>query len=274
MAKVIKINKKNNDFQHIEVIKNNRKKRSKCNEFFVEGAKSINNLHEHGWNIKSLIYSQDKNLTAWGRKIVKYSNASTHIELPLSLMKDLSDKNEDCSELLAIVEAPKDDFKRIPRTENPLYVVIDRPSNHGNLGTILRSCEGMGVHGVIITGHAVDLYDVHTIRASLGTMFSVPVIRVDSPKKVGVWLQTLKNQYSNLQVLGTTSKTDMIIDQAPLTNPTVILIGNETNGLSHSYIEMCDVMVKIPMYGSITSYNVACATSMILYEINRQRRNK
>lgn len=271
-SKIVKVYSKNNVFQHIEVIKNNRKKRSKNNEFFVEGAKSITNAIDNNWTIKSLIYSTDRKMTGWGEEILMKSNAEKHIELPIELMLELSDKNEDYSEILAVVAIPEDNLDRIKVSRDSMIVVIDRPSNYGNLGTLLRSCEGLDVDGVIISGHAVDLYDVKTIRASLGTLFSIPVVRVESYKQVESWISENKNEYPNLQVVGTTSATEKMIDDADFLNPTVLLIGNETKGLSHRYIEMCDIMVKIPMFGKITSFNVSCAASIMLYEANRQKR--
>jgi TrmH family RNA methyltransferase len=65
----------------------------------------------------------------------------------------------------------------------------------------------------------------------------------------------------------------MMVDEADFSRPTALLIGNETLGLSRNYRDLCDVMIKIPMYGRITSFNVACAASMMLYEIDRQKRH-
>lgn len=195
--KTIHVSKKNNVYQHIEVIKNNRKKRSRDGEFFIEGAKSINNAVENNWSIKSLISSETEKLSEWGKKILKHGNVGEHIILTPELMRGLSDKDEDHSEILALVYIPDDDLNRI---------------------------------------------------------------------------QIKKSEDSLLQVIGTTSQTELIIDDVDMVRPTVLMIGNETRGLSHNYKMMCDVMTRIPMYGKITSYNVACATSMMLYEINRQRR--
>jgi TrmH family RNA methyltransferase len=270
--KKIHVGKKNNVYQHIEVIKNNRKKRSRDGEFFIEGAKSINNAVENNWSIRSLIYSETEKLSEWGQEILKYKNVEEHIILTPELMRDLSDKNEDYSEILALAYIPDDDLNRIQVKKDTTVIVIDRPSNHGNLGTILRSCEVFNVDGVIISGHAVDLYDVKTIRSSLGTLFNVPVVRVSSYKEVEKWIHEKKSKEPLLQVIGTTSQTELIIDDVDMVRPTILMIGNETRGLSHNYKTMCDVMTRIPMYGKITSYNVACATSMMLYEINRQRR--
>lgn len=269
---VKKVFSENNDFQRIEVIKRNREKRTKYNEFFVEGVKSINYAIENKWKIKSFIYSNEKPLSEWAKQVLANSKAEEHLEMPRSLMDKLSDKEEDVSELFAVMEMPKNDLSRIPMKEDLLVVIFDRPSSHGNLGTLLRSCEALKVDAVIITGHAVDLFDTKTIRSSMGTLFAVPTIRLASHKELAPWLNRMKKVYPDFQLIGTTTKTETFIEDANLRSPMALLIGNETHGISNNYKDLCDQLVKIPMYGNITSFNVACAASIMLYEIDCQRR--
>jgi TrmH family RNA methyltransferase len=270
--KIKKVFSENNDFQHVEVIKRNREKRNKNNEFFVEGVKSINYALENNWKIKTFVYSKEKVLSEWANNILLNSKAETHLELPLKLIDKLSDKEEDSSEILAVVSMPDNDLERIKIKKDMLVAVFDRPSSHGNLGTLIRSCEALKVDGLIITGHAVDLFDPKTIRASMGTFFSIPTIRLQSHKDLIPWFDKIKNSYENFQIVGSTSKSDTLIEEVDLTNPMALLIGNETSGLSNNYKEICDKLVKIPMYGKITSFNVSCAASIMLYEIDKQRR--
>jgi TrmH family RNA methyltransferase len=186
-------------------------------------------------------------------------------------MAQLSDKDEP-SELLAILEMPVDELSRIPVGEGSLVVVLDRPSNHGNLGTIIRSCDALHADGLILTGHAVDLYDPRTIRASVGSLFALPVIRLASYVDLVAWLERIRAQARDLQVVGSSAKATVEVPDADLTPTMVLIVGNETRGLSANYRALCDLIVRIPMYGSATSLNVACATSILLYEIDRQRR--
>jgi tRNA G18 (ribose-2'-O)-methylase SpoU len=239
-------------------------------EFFVEGVRNINEAMNNNWQINGFLYSKQKKLSSWGKGILANSQAKFHYELHGDLMDKLSDK-EDTSELIAIVSIPKDDISRIKVTEQILVVVFDRPSNRGNLGTIIRSCDSLGVQGLIITGHAVDLYDPETIRASMGSFFNLSTIRMSSPQEVQQWVLHLKESYADIQVVGTSAKGNKELFYADFLKPTVLLIGNETDGLSHKYKEMSDTTVKIPIGGSASSLNVACANSIILYEINRQR---
>lgn len=267
-----KIDNENNDFQRIEVIKRNREKRNRYKEFFVEGVKSINYAIRNNWHIKSFAYSAEKPLSNWAKDVLSNSTAQIHFELPLRLLDKLSDKEEELSELIAVVTIPEDDLSRIELKEDMLVVVFDRPSSHGNLGTMIRSCEALKVDGVIVTGHAVDIYDPKVIRASMGTFFTVPTIRLQSHHQLLPWLDSIREKYNEFKVVGSSSSGDKFIMDADLgTGPMALVIGNETHGLSYNYKQLCDFLVKIPMYGEITSFNVACAASVMLYEIDRQR---
>jgi len=270
MPKLIPVYTENNDYQKFEVLKRNRNKRHKYQEFFVEGVRNINGALRRNWTIQAFLYAKDKKLSQWGADILASSRAKFHYELYSGLMDKLSDK-EETSELIAIVSMPPDDPSRI-KAEGPLLaVVFDRPSNRGNLGTILRSCDALGAHGLIMTGHAVDLYDPETIRATMGSFFHVPSIRMDAPQQVEDWVSRMRGEHPGLQVVGTSAHGSINVQEADLTKPTVLLIGNETEGLSFKYKEMCDTLVKIPMVGSASSLNVASAASILLYEAARQR---
>lgn len=262
----------NNDFQRVEVLKRNREKRIKYQQFFVEGVKAINYALEYNWPIQWFVYSREKPLSAWAEEILRQSQAELHLELPYQLMVQLSEKEAETSELIAVVGMVPHELSRIRLQDDLLVVVFDRPSSHGNLGTLIRSCEALKVDALIITGHAVDLYDPKTIRASMGTFFAVPTFRLPSHHEVLPWLAKVRTKFPAFQIVGATAKAALPVDEVDLTKPTALLIGNETYGLSNNYQESCDLLVRIPMYGAITSFNVACAASIILYETDRQRR--
>ncbi len=268
--KAIRITKENSNFQHFEVIKRNRNKRYKHREFFVEGVRNINEAIRNGWDISSFLYSGERRLSDWAREILDNVNTDTLYELSQNLMDKLSGK-EDTSELLAIVKMKDDSFSRIKLNKNPLIVVIDRPSNRGNLGTLIRSCDALNCNGLIMTGHAVDLYDPETIISSVGTFFSLPTLRLPSYKEAYDWIQDLREHYPDLQIVGTSAGGGKPINQCDFTKPTILLLGNETVGLSRNFKDICDVIVLIPIDGVASSLNVSCAASIMLYEIYRQR---
>ena len=87
-----------------------------------------------------------------------------------------------------MVGLPRDDLDRIPAGQGFLGVVLDRPASPGNIGSIIRSADAFGAHGVIVTGHAADVYDPRSVRASTGSLFAVPVVRCASHREVAGWL--------------------------------------------------------------------------------------
>jgi len=273
MAEITKIYSENDIFQNIEKLKRSREKRNKMGVFFFEGVRNINNAIKFQWNIDSFIYSEEKNLSDWAESILKNSTAKNHYELPPALLENLSSK-EETSELLALAEIPNDDLDRIKCGDNMLVIVFDRPGSPGNLGTIIRSCDAFSASGLVITGHAVDVYDSETVSASTGSLFSVPVVRLPSQKELTPWIEKMKKKFPNLQIIATDEKGSEEIYNHDFAKPTILLIGNETWGLSAAYKELSEVMVKIPISGSASSLNVASAMSVVLYEINRQRKTQ
>ncbi len=267
---LIKIFSENSEFQHIETLRRNRVKRSRSGEFFVEGVRAISLAVEKGWAINALVFSREKRLSDWAAGIIEKAGALRHYELPLRLMEKLSQK-EDTSELLALVATPPDDLARILPRDPALILVLDRPMSPGNLGSILRSCDALGVDGLVISGHTADLYDPETIRATTGSFFCVPAVRLPSHKELIPWIEDLKLRQPGLQVVGTSAKARQVIWEHDFRAPTVLLVGNENHGLSEAYRALCDRMLTIPMGGCASSLNMANAASVLLYEVSRQR---
>src|SRR5579859_8280124 len=144
----IRVFTENNDFQHAQVLRNNRQKRLRYREFVLEGVRPINLALKHGWKINSFYYSQDRGMSDWATAILHESTAKLHVELQPHLLAKLSAKTEP-SELIAVVEMPSDRVERVPITKDLLLVVFDRPGNPGNLGTLIRSCDALGASGLV-----------------------------------------------------------------------------------------------------------------------------
>ncbi|HWA77163.1 MAG TPA: TrmH family RNA methyltransferase [Polyangiaceae bacterium] len=261
----VPLRSENDEFQLIEALKHNRQKRKKRAEFFVEGVRNINAAVERGWTIKAFLSVADRELSSWANELLQRNLAEKHFLLASSLMEKLSDK-EQTSELLAVVAMPEDDLSRIPTGPNQSFVVLDRPSSPGNLGTVIRSCDAFQIAGIVVTGHGVDPYEPRVVRATMGSFFAVPVVRVPSQRELMPWIERLRAEPAGLHIVGTSANASVSIRQGRYDRRCLFLFGNETSGLSAGYRDLCDAMVKIPMGGSASSLNLSCAVSIALYE--------
>jgi TrmH family RNA methyltransferase len=270
-TQIVRVYSENAQFQHFETLRRNREKRHRHREFVVEGVRHINLALQYGWKIKGWIYSPEQRLSGWATSLLADERAAVHYQLPGYLLSKLSNKDES-SELLGLVAMPPDDLARIPLEPGLLVMVFDRPASPGNLGAIIRSCDALGASGLVITGHAVDLYDPETISASVGSLFALPVVRTPSARDLEPWFTQIQEQVGPFQIVGSSAKVERDVSEHDWTGPTVLVIGNETKGISAYYRERCDTLVQIPMTGAATSLNVACAASILLYEVGRQRR--
>jgi 23S rRNA (uridine2479-2'-O)-methyltransferase len=275
--RLVRVMSESGDYQLLEALKSSRAKRQKHGRFFVESVACINAARAHGWRFAALIYSPDR-LSNWAREILGAVGAEQHIELAPHLLERLSDRSE-ASELMAVVEMPPDDLARIRLAgdengdENgaPLVLVLDRPSSPGNLGTILRTGDALGAHGVVVTGHAADLYDPVAVRASLGALFATPAVRIASSQALEPWLARLRSDHG-AQLIGTSARAAVHVADQDFRKATVLFLGNETAGLSAHCRSLCDALVGVPQRGAASSLNVASAAAIVLYEIARQRR--
>ena len=237
----------------------------------MEGVKPIRLAISNGWDIKSFVYARGSELSDWALELLGSGSARQAIELPPALMQALSEK-EHTSEILATISIRDDSIWSVPKHPPFAAVVLDRPGSPGNLGTIIRTSCAFGLNGVVLFGHAVDLYDPHTIRASVGTIFSIPVGVADSRAEVLSWLANLREQYPNLLVVGTSAKAVDSIEECDFKLPSVIIMGNETRGMSGFLRNTCDLLAKIEIKGSAGSLNVATAAAIALHELSRKRR--
>jgi 23S rRNA (uridine2479-2'-O)-methyltransferase len=270
MPRTLQVSTANAAYQRIEVLKRNRTKRHRYGEFVVEGVRSINGALAAGWTIRAFAYPRGRPLSRWASSILEGSTAESHFEIEQSLFETLSDK-EESSELLAVVEMRPDSVDRLPVGSGMVAVVLDRPVSPGNLGTLVRSCDAFGAAGVIATGHGVDVYDPATIRASVGSFFAVPCIALSSHREIAAWVADVRRSHPALRVVGTDEGGARSLREYEWPSEAVIVVGNETSGLSHAYRELCDDIVSIPMTGTASSLNAAVATSIVLYAVASHR---
>jgi TrmH family RNA methyltransferase len=270
VASTQQITSRNARFQQWQALLTNRNKRQRSREFLVQGVRPINVAVEEGWPIRTLIFDHQHQLSTWARGLLR----TIHVEqvgMASELLAELGEKNEEAPELIAVMEIPDDDLGRIKVSGDFLGVLFDRPTSPGNIGAVIRSADAFGADGVIVTGHAADVYDSKSVRASTGSLFALPTVRVPSAPEVTTWLDLHRAAGTPVQMVGTDEHGDVDIFDFDLTVPTLLLIGNETKGLSSAWRELADRTVRIPMVGSVSSLNAANAATAVLYEAARQR---
>ncbi|WP_306215003.1 TrmH family RNA methyltransferase [Actinoplanes sp. RD1] len=270
MPRTPRITTRNATFQQWEALLGNRTKRQRAGEFVVQGVRPISLAVEFGWEIRTLLVSDGGGLSRWAREVTETSGAPRAL-VAAELMAELGGKEEEAPELLAVVALPGDELSRIPVRPQQLVVVFDRPATPGNIGTLLRSADAFGATGLIVTGHAADPYDPRSVRASTGSLFALPVVRVPSHREVLDWAGALDVP---MRIVGTDERGPDDIADHDLTGPTLLAVGNETHGLSTAWRDACDAIVRIPITGAASSLNAAAAGTVALYEAARQRKQR
>ena len=264
------VSTENSAFQVLESLVSNRVKRHRSRTFVLEGVQPITRALAHGWTFEAVIHESGASLSDWAADVIARAGPTVRYEMTPELVARLSGRT-DSSELLAVVRMRDASFAQIALGRELLAVVMDRPGNPGNLGTLIRTCDGLGVDGLIVTGHAVDLYDPATITATRGSLFALPVVQAPSHAEVLQWVASARSQLGDCQLVGTDEHADIALAAHDFTTPTVLVVGNETHGLSRAYRDACDAVVRIPMRGSASSLNVSVAASIAIYEVVRQR---
>lgn len=150
--------------------------------------------------------------------------------------------------------------------KEPFVMILDRVTDVRNLGSIARSAECNGVDAIILPSRGSALIGADAIKTSAGALHKIPVCKEHNLKEV---IQYLKDY--GVSIVGCTEKTENLLPKEDLTGPVAVIMGSEENGVSPEYLKMCDKRVKIPMFGTIESLNVAVSASILMYEINRQR---
>lgn len=151
--------------------------------------------------------------------------------------------------------------------ENPFLVVAEAIEKPGNLGTILRSADAAAVDGLIVCDRCTDIFNPNVVRASVGTIFTVPTAEASSLEAIK-WLKQ-----KGIQILAATPSAKVDYTAVNMQGPLAIAVGTEQLGLSKQWMEQADLQVSIPMCGVADSLNVAMATTLLLYEALRQRRS-
>lgn len=259
----LRITRENARFQQWEALLTNRSKRHRNREFLVQGVRPITRAVDEGWIVRALLRA-DGASSAWSDALWSTTDGE-RVDLSPDLHARLSGK--DGSELVAVVEMPDDGVARLADSARPHgpIVVFDRPTSPGNIGTLARSADAFGASALVVTGHAADPYDPQSVRASTGSLFALTVLRVPGPGPVVEHAQS-----RGYRIVGT-DEVGSPLGEVHLSGRVVVVVGNETHGISSGWRTACDDVASIAMTGTASSLNAAVAGSIVLHEALRQR---
>ncbi|MET9024277.1 TrmH family RNA methyltransferase [Nocardia sp. NPDC004168] len=271
-----RVSTRNASVQVWQAYLNNRTKRHRDGRFLVQGVRPITQAMANDWPLETLLYRLGgPELSTWAREVLDTSGVP-QVGLVPELMAELGEKAAGIPELVAVAESRQPELEAFepgePGEDAPVVVVFDRPNSPGNLGTLIRSADAFGASGVIVTGHGADQYDPQAVRASTGSLFAVPVIRAAGPAQVLEFRNRQIRRGIPTRIVGTDEHGSHAAYDYDFTDATILVIGNETSGMSAAWEAACDDMVHIPMGGTASSLGAPSAAAVALYEISRQRR--
>lgn len=243
-----------------------RSERDKTGLFLIEGYRELLRAADSGKKFESLYICPELFL---GDNEGSLIEKITSQKIPLylcseSVFRKMSYRDRPDG-LIAIAPQMHHSLEKIKLSKSPFLVVAEAIEKPGNLGTILRSSDAVGVDGLIICDRCTDIHNPNVVRASVGTLFTVPVVEAEGQKT----LDFLKKH--GIKIIAATPGATQEFTKVDLTGPVAIAVGTEQLGLSEKWLSQADVCVKIPMLGVADSLNVAMATTLLLYEVQRQR---
>jgi len=253
----------------IKRIRQLREKRHRREEglFLAEGLRILTEARESGRIPEYLFFARD----SAGHPLVRALIADVEmaggeaIETVPDILSKLSGKDNPQA-VVGVFPEFATSLKSLNRTSADIWLVAERLRDPGNLGTILRTGDAVGAGGLILIGECVDPFSVEAVRASMGALFTVPIVQADWAEFLA-WLRSGQGQ-----LVGLSLDTDTDYRAAAYRAPTFLLTGNEAQGMPADYAAACDLLVKIPMLGKADSLNAAVATAVMAYEVLAQRR--
>lgn len=255
--------KDNNTLKEIKKLKE-KKYRVENKKFIVEGFRFLEEGFKSDFIIDKL-FIKESSVDKFKEKFYFYIN---EYEEKLFIINDSLFKNisgtENSQGVLAVLQMKEENFNK----EEGLYILADKVQDPGNLGTIIRTAHSAGCRGVILSKDTVDLYNEKTLRATMGSIFNIPIIHDENL----VFTKRLISEGYNL--VCSSLDTEKNFYEVNLVDNVIIAVGNEGNGISDEVMNLATFKVKIPMIGNTESLNVAIAASIMIYEGVRQKLNK
>lgn len=243
--------------------------RRKEQTLLIEGVKMVEEALRDNVGV-TLVVAAPSLVQHHGKVVLKLAESRSVDVLWISeKVMDFLSESKTPQPVLAVVKMQEHTEDELLSLTPGLIIIAHELQDPGNLGTIIRTAEAVGASGLALSPHTVDPYSAKAVRASMGSILRVPVVRIADITSFIRLCQQSGFQTAATLLTGETSHFD-----ADLLKPTAVIIGQEGGGLPQDIADHIDVRVRIPMSGTIDSLNVATATAVFLYEALRQRTKK
>lgn len=242
-----------------------KKFRDQQNAFMAEGLKLVIDALDLGWSIKTLVFAKAGRGNAAVEKVAARTVAAggTVLEVSEKVLVAIT-RRDNPQMVVGVFQQKLLPLRDIRAHDGDVWVALDRVRDPGNLGTVIRTVDAVGAKGVILVGETTDPFSVETVRATMGSIFAVPVTKA-TPEAFLAW----RNSFSGL-VAGTHLKGAVDYRSVDFSRgPVLLMMGNEQQGLPDNLAESCDRLLRIPQAGRADSLNLAVATGIMLFEIRR-----
>jgi TrmH family RNA methyltransferase len=239
-----------------------RKERDAAGLFLVEGIAHVAAAIEAGAAIDIIFYAPGQLTSPFARELVsRASNGGVPCyALSPEVFETLSDKDNPAG-LLAVVRKPAANLQSLNTNNQSFFVAIHSPQDPGNIGAILRTLDAVNAGGLLLLDGGADPHHPGAVRASMGALFHRPVVPC-SFAEFADWAHT-----HGVQIVGTSAHAETDYRAASYQRPLTLLMGSEQKGLSPEHLARCDLRVRLPMQGKVSSLNLAVAAGVMLYEI-------
>ena len=242
-----------------------KRHREETKQFIAEGMKLVIDAIEQGWQLRTLIFAASQKETEAIQNLVSRCTAlgTDVLVVPEKVLGAIT-RRDNPQMVVGIFAQQMIEVSRIEPSQEDVWVALDRVRDPGNLGTIMRTADAVGAKGIILVGETTDPFATETVRATMGSIFAMPVCRMDEAAFI-----TFAQNWQGL-VVGTHLEGSVDYREPEYAGrSTLLIMGNEQSGMPPNLVETCHKLIRIPQVGRADSLNLAIATGVCLYEVRR-----
>lgn len=257
-----------NDTIKLAVALKQKKQRDAAGLFVAEGVRLIEEVCSADWQVETCFYTEAvvSNKRAESLLNLLQEKPCRMVKVSEAVYHKMSD-TEQPQGIMAIVKKGGHLLSTILAADKAFIVILDAVQDPGNLGTVIRTADAAGASGVVLTKGCTDLYSSKAVRATMGSLFHLPIVDGVSYDEL---IRSL--QEKNIHMIATSLTSSSLYYEADFNQPVAVIFGNEGNGVSEELLCKANSRIFIPLLGRAESLNVAASAAVILYEAVRQRR--